>query len=217
MRAAASPARVWLRPTTAADLPALTRIANAERDRRLLAPDWIPGCVPGPQPHGGPGRSTPDHRCLTVVERSTGRVLGLAVLRPPGPVDEAPWISALVIDPGCRGQGLGTEVACRLERIAGRAGWATVRLSVLADSPRALRFWKRLGYREVPGSWRAYNGSAVGTVTLQRRVGDVEARRTAARAGEDHPPERVGPPGRPAPGAGDHLRCPRPTSGRSMR
>ena len=217
MRAADSPARVWLRPTLAADGPALTRIVQAERDRRLLAPGLVPGSPADLEGRGRFGPRTPERRCLTVIERATGRILGLAVLRPPGPGNEAPWISALVIDPERRGQGLGTEVARRLERIASRAGWETVRLNVLADSPGALRFWRRLGYRDVPGSWRAYNGSAAGTITLERSIEAVPNRRRDPHGEGDRPPERVGLRGRPAHEPGDHVRCPRPASSRSMR
>ncbi|HXR27740.1 MAG TPA: GNAT family N-acetyltransferase, partial [Candidatus Baltobacteraceae bacterium] len=109
-------------------------------------------------------------RCVTILERSTGCVIGLAALRVPNPSDSVPWISLLVLATGRQNQGLGTEAALELEERFARAGWSEVRLGVLADNVRELRFWQRLGYGELVGVWRAYNGSRRGTIVLSKTI-----------------------------------------------
>ena len=165
------PARTLLRLTTAADAPALSQVLASN----AASLPWL-----------GIGERTVDTgrladvleakagrehgRCVTVLERSTGCVIGVAALLVPNPVDGIPWISVLALAADHQNLGLGTEAALGLEGLLARAGWSEVRLSVLADNPRALRFWQRLGYRELAGAWRAYNGSSRGTITLAKTL-----------------------------------------------
>ncbi len=150
------PARISLRVSTPADKPALTQVLVS--NAALLPLCGIgAGAVDmarlGDVLEAEAGR---EHgSCVTVVERSTGHVIGLAVLLVPNPLDGTPWIALLIIAADHQGLGLGTEAALALERLLARAGWSEVRLSVLVDNPRALRFWQRLGYRELAGVWRA--------------------------------------------------------------
>ncbi len=122
--------------------------------------------------------------CLSIVERATHRVIGLAVLQVPNPVDSVPWIGLLIVAADRQDEGFGSEAAWALERLLARQGWPEVRLNVLVANPRARRFWERLGYRELQGAWRAYNGQRQATVTLgkllaerQRKHGSPQPRR----------------------------------------
>jgi len=128
-------------------------------------------------------------RCVTVLERSTGCVIGVAALLVPNPVDGIPWISVLALAADHQNLGLGTEAALGLEGLLARAGWSEVRLSVLADNPRALRFWQRLGYGSLP---------APGARTTDRPAGPSRWRRPSrppvgpAANTPDEPPPLVG-------------------------
>ena len=106
--------------------------------------------------------------CLAIVERATGRVIGSAALLIPNPVDRVPWIGVLVIEADRQRIGFGSEAAEAIEQLVAGLGWGEIRLNVLATNPGARRFWERLGYREVSGTWRAYDGTTPGTVRLHK-------------------------------------------------
>jgi RimJ/RimL family protein N-acetyltransferase len=108
--------------------------------------------------------------CLVLVERATRAVIGSAALTVPNPADGIPWIGLLIIRSDCQGRGLGREAATAIERRLARYGWPEVRLAVLASNPRARRFWERLGYRQVDGPWRAYDGRARAGATLGKAL-----------------------------------------------
>jgi RimJ/RimL family protein N-acetyltransferase len=115
-------------------------------------------------------------QALVLVERDSGAVIGSAALLVPNPADGIPWIGLLILRADRQGRGLGREAATAIERRLARDGWAEVRLAVLATNPRARRFWERLGYRQVDGCWRAYDGRARAGATL----GKVLRRRAVA-------------------------------------
>lgn len=108
--------------------------------------------------------------CLALVERATGSVMGSASLVVPNPADGVPWIGLLIIRADRQNRGLGREAAVALERTLARDGWPEVRLAVLAANPRARRFWERLGYRQIDGCWRAYDGRARAGATLGKTL-----------------------------------------------
>lgn len=109
-------------------------------------------------------------QCLALVERVTGSLVGSAALAVPNPADGVPWIGLLIIRADRQNRGLGREAATAIERTLARDGWPEARLAVLAANPRARRFWERLGYRELDGCWRAYDGRARAGVTLSKAL-----------------------------------------------
>jgi RimJ/RimL family protein N-acetyltransferase len=69
--------------------------------------------------------------CLSIVERATRRVIGMAALLVPNPADGVPWIGLLIVAADRQDAGLGGEAASALERLLERQGWPEVRLNVL--------------------------------------------------------------------------------------
>jgi GNAT superfamily N-acetyltransferase len=114
----------------------------------------------------------------------------------PNPADGIPWIGLLIVHAGRQGRGLGREAVRAIERRLARDGWPELRLAVLASNPRARRFWERLGYRQVDGCWRAYDGRARAGATLGKAIG---RRRAAVRT------YRSQAPGGGSPGSGPGL------------
>ena len=108
--------------------------------------------------------------CLSVVERASRQVVGTAALLVPNPADGVPWIGLLILRADRQGLGLGSEAATALARALAREGWPAVRLAVALGDLRARRFWERLGYRELAGAPRPYDGRERATVTLARRL-----------------------------------------------
>ena len=166
-----SAARILLRRTSAADVPALVGVLASNLAELPLA-----GIAAGHVDRSAcagllAAEMAREHAtCLTLIERATGRAIGLAILVVPNPADRVPWISLLIVAADRQNLGLGTEAARALERNLAADGWHEVRLGVIAGNCAALRFWKRLGFRELPGGWRAYNGTPRTTITLSRRL-----------------------------------------------
>jgi ribosomal protein S18 acetylase RimI-like enzyme len=83
---------------------------------------------------------------LLVLTLPNGRLVGLGGLR----WDREPgigWLEMLSIHETLHSLGLGTRLIRALEDRAGEQGARRVRLSVEHDNPRALRLYRRLGYR----------------------------------------------------------------------
>lgn len=83
-----------------------------------------------------------------LLARSRGRLVGIALTldRHPDPTDPDPWIGLLMIDASAHRTGLGRELATLVEDRFRSAGRDAVRLAVLENNPKALRFWTALGY-----------------------------------------------------------------------
>lgn len=58
-------------------------------------------------------------------------------------------IGLLMLDPAVRGAGLGERVCRAAESWVAERGGRTISLGVLEHSPRAARFWRRMGFEEV--------------------------------------------------------------------
>ncbi|MGW0535834.1 GNAT family N-acetyltransferase [Streptomyces sp. NPDC003032] len=88
----------------------------------------------------------PDAEVL--LARSEGRLVGVAVTlaRHPDPTDPDPWIGLLMVAPEVQRTGVGRELATLVEARFRDAGRDAVRLAVLENNPKALRFWTALGY-----------------------------------------------------------------------
>ncbi|MFE0174264.1 GNAT family N-acetyltransferase [Streptomyces sp. NPDC059002] len=83
-----------------------------------------------------------------LLARSRGELVGIAstLARHPDPTDPDPWIGLLMVDARRQRSGLGRELAGLVEQRLRDAGRDAVRLAVLENNPKALRFWAALGY-----------------------------------------------------------------------
>ncbi|WP_306333756.1 N-acetyltransferase [Streptomyces sp. KL118A] len=88
----------------------------------------------------------PDAEVL--LARSRGRLAGVAITlaRHPDPTDPDPWIGLLMVDAALHRTGVGRELTSLVEERFRAAGHDAVRLAVLENNPKALRFWTALGY-----------------------------------------------------------------------
>ncbi len=66
---------------------------------------------------------------------------------------------------------IGGETVAALESALVRGGWDAVCLSVVASNERGRRFWERLGYREIPDAWHAYNGHRPVEIVMRHAIG----------------------------------------------
>ncbi|MFJ2774145.1 GNAT family N-acetyltransferase [Streptomyces sp. NPDC087300] len=83
-----------------------------------------------------------------LLARSRGELVGIAITldRHPDPTDPDPWIGLLMVDASRQRSGLGRELAHLVEGGFLAEGRTAVRLAVLENNPKALRFWTALGY-----------------------------------------------------------------------
>ena len=105
------------------------------------------------------------------VEEQDGLVVGTAILNQTQ-VDAyfgAPWehdvpekdimvLHTLVIDPRCKGAGLGREFAAYYERYARSHGCRALRIDTNARNTAARGFYRKLGYREIAIVPVTFNG-----------------------------------------------------------
>ena len=164
--------RLVLRPAVPGDEPALAAVFASN-----------PGFLRSSWPVTGPFDAAEASRylaaeagrqngvCLSIVERTSRQVVGTAALLVPNPADGVPWIGLLILRADRQGLGLGTEAAAAMERWLARAGRPAVRLAVARGEIRARRFWERLGFRELAGAPRPYDGRERTTVVLAKRLG----------------------------------------------
>ena len=168
--------RLVLRPATPADLPALASVfASNPAFLRTMGTGLRSFDLADADRYLAAETGRANGQCLALVERATGAVVGSAALVVPNPSDGVPWVGLLIIRADRQNRGLGRETATAVERTLARDGWPEVRLAVLASNPRARRFWERLGYRELDGCWRAYNGRARAGVTLAKALASARA------------------------------------------
>lgn len=83
-----------------------------------------------------------------LLARVKGRLVGIAVTLSvhPDPADPDPWIGLLMVDAREHRSGYGRQLAGLVEERFRAAGREAVRLAVLENNTRALRFWTALGY-----------------------------------------------------------------------
>lgn len=90
------------------------------------------------------------HDVLLVADRG-GQLVGLVYARPAGDHDPAQTaeVSALYVDPACRGQGVGAALLGTAALELSRLGFSTVRLEVLSANLPARAFYEHMGGREI--------------------------------------------------------------------
>ncbi|MGW2231083.1 GNAT family N-acetyltransferase [Streptomyces formicae] len=83
-----------------------------------------------------------------LLARSRGDLVGIALTlaRHPDPTDPDPWIGLLMVDARSQRGGFGRELTSLVEQRFRDQGRDAVRLAVLENNPKALRFWTALGY-----------------------------------------------------------------------
>ncbi|MGW3246987.1 GNAT family N-acetyltransferase [Streptomyces sp. NPDC001070] len=88
---------------------------------------------------------------LLARDSTDGTLAGIAVTlaEHPDPLDPYPWIGLLMVHGGRHRAGLGRELAGLVEQRLRAAGRDGVRLAVLDANPRALAFWRALGYQVI--------------------------------------------------------------------
>lgn len=163
--------RLLLRPVTNRDAPELAEVfvSNAA-ELRLCGLPRIDDAEAATRYVAGE-RAREHGRCLALVDRSSGSVIGLVSLLVPNPADGVPWIGLLVVAADRQGRGLGGEAVAALESALVRGGWDAVCLSVVASNERGRRFWERLGYREIPDAWHACNGHRPVEIVMRHAIG----------------------------------------------
>ncbi len=57
------------------------------------------------------------------------------------------WIGLLLVNPSRRGQGLGASIMAGFEQWARSQGAKQIRLGVVEENAKAMRFWQRLGFK----------------------------------------------------------------------
>lgn len=82
---------------------------------------------------------------IEVLEDGSGRLVGFFAYSQPA---TALHLNTIVIDAKFQGQGFGGRVMKRLEEIARQKGLHAITLHVQKNNERAIRFYRRLGYRD---------------------------------------------------------------------
>lgn len=110
------------------------------------------GAPPGPRAaeealEAVPPGFSPDDQM--VIGLGGARLVGMIGLLRGYPAPGEWWIGTFVLDPAERRRGLGAAVMADLEAWLRGEGCAAVYLAVLERNPDALRFWERVGFREL--------------------------------------------------------------------
>src|SRR3954469_22773202 len=80
---------------------------------------------------------------------------------------------SLVVAPHRRGQGVAEALIADAEEIAARRGARALRLEVRQDNARAIRFYKRLGYRKI-GQRANYYADGANALRYEKGLSAVE-------------------------------------------
>lgn len=117
-----------------------------------------------------PGRTLSDKHVLG-IRGEDRRLVGVIDVVRDYPAPGEWFLGLMLLVPGQRGRGLGTRAYRAVERWARRQGSAAMWLAVLAQNPRARRFWERLGFAAVDS--RRLRSGALDNVAVRmvRRFG----------------------------------------------
>ncbi|GAB2025184.1 GNAT family N-acetyltransferase [Lactovum odontotermitis] len=92
-----------------------------------------------------PGKTYADKRTLGVYK--AGQLVGLVDLAENYPVKGTLFLGLLLLVPAARGQNTGNQVHQSIIRKARQENYEKLRLGVLENNPRALKFWRSQGYK----------------------------------------------------------------------
>jgi ribosomal protein S18 acetylase RimI-like enzyme len=140
---------VDLRELTESDLAALQSLLERCSDLFLLTEDRHPSATEARELWEGVPRGTlrADKLMLGVFMPD---LVGVAEIVRGWPRAQTWNIGLLALDPAVRGQGTGTATIAAIDRQAQRSGADRLRITVMPVNVRALAFWRRLGFTEVP-------------------------------------------------------------------
>ncbi|MEM7469980.1 MAG: GNAT family N-acetyltransferase [Pseudomonadota bacterium] len=114
-----------------------------------------------------PGRGS-DEILTMGLEQPDGTLTGLLGIAPGYETTKEWYVGLLLIDPELRGGGIGTTVLREIATLAKTSGAESLKLSVLSNNDRGLRFWQRHGFvhvRDAPD-----DGDGHDRVVLQRQL-----------------------------------------------
>lgn len=145
----------------------------AEMSRRLVEAGlpwtWTPARV---------ARHISHPESMVLTARSGPTLAGFAIMHFG---DDVAHLNLLGVEAEWQGRGLGHRLVGWLEESAGVAGTFIVCLEVRTRNPIALRFYRRLGYREAGRLPRYYSGRE-DAVRMTRDLREPSARLTSANA-----------------------------------
>lgn len=173
-----------VRKATAADLDEIEKIYDAihtEEENGRATIGWIRDIYPV----RATAEAAMERRDLFVAE-ADGKIVGTAILnqiqvpeyalgnwRYPAPADRVMVMHTLVIDPGAKGCGYGSEFAKYYEQYALEQGCHYLRIDTNARNENARRFYQKLGYAEIGIVPCVFNGiDGVQLVLLEKKLGE---------------------------------------------
>ncbi|MDR2976747.1 MAG: GNAT family N-acetyltransferase [Streptococcaceae bacterium] len=92
-----------------------------------------------------PGKSYADKQTLGVYDDSD-QLMGLVDLAKNYPIDGTYFLGLLLLVPSARANGLGHRVHEEIISLVRKQGARKLRLGVLVNNPKALKFWQAQGY-----------------------------------------------------------------------
>lgn len=116
-----------------------------------------------------PGKGIEDKFLIGIFD-STDRLLGVLETVRDYPQPGEWFIGLLLLDPACRGNGLGEKVCRAFEGWVREAGAQAVGLGVVEANEGAFRFWARMGFATIRKSPPRVFGRKEHSVIYMRRV-----------------------------------------------
>lgn len=148
-------ARILARPVTGADAPEIEAVYTGNRELlRLLDHDNDPLVL---ALRFVEGRNLPPRGCasclhnLVLREAGSGDIAGILGLYAGYPRADIAYVGELFLCPHFQGVGLGREAYLGLEALLRPGPMSRVRVGVGLRNWNALRFWIRLGFKQVTG------------------------------------------------------------------
>ena len=82
------------------------------------------------------------------------------------------YLSVLMLDPAVRDRGLGTRIYEAFKRWAAARGAERIKLGVLVQNQAALRFWQRMGFRQIGTDTHQIHGRTNEVIRMEHRIDD---------------------------------------------